>query len=135
MKKTLREILQQFIALRSVGVRDYAIIEKELHNTEKTIGEIQEIIREFEDEYTKEQEAQEKLRKAKKQLVIGCFIALTMASLSILSAIKILNFNNYFLLFYGGVASGILLILNFFQQHKAEKHRIKRRNFKWEQWK
>lgn len=134
MNKTLNEILHHFLKSQHNRTDSAHETKRALSKLGKSEHQVHEIWIEFETELEKEKIGIDALKKSKNHVFIGVVLALSMGILSFLSALKIVTFGNQFFLFYGGVASGILLVMNGIRAQKNEKIRKKRRDLKWENW-
>ena len=134
MNKTLNEILHHFLKSQHNGTDSSNETKRALSKLGKSEHQVHEIWMEFDTELEKEKIGIDALKKSKNHVIIGVVLALSMGFLSFLSALKIVTIGDRFFLFYGGVASGILLVMNGVRAQKNEKIRKKRRDLKWENW-
>lgn len=126
----IHDVLLDFFDQKKSG--DFSINQtesklKQLGITEK---EIHAILIEFDFEWNKEQIGEVKVKQARQNKKLGYILAFSMAALSITSAVTSI-FGGITILFYGAVATGILLVFKSNETIKLEKLRKIRRVEKW----
>jgi len=132
MKQSVHEILEHFLAQKLLGNKN---VEKESREFLKKLGkaedEIDHLLIEFDDEWTKEQLFGMGIIKAKKLFILSLFGFSVLAVITIVWALKGVIYTAL-IAFVGVMCIGMLKGVS---EIRDAKHRIKRRAFKWSNWK
>lgn len=105
-----------------------------LKKLKKTEDQIHEIMMEIEDDCDRELLASSGVKNAKKGIIISVIVGLSLALVSILSALGYLFQGNLMVLFYGGIASAFFFGTKNYNEIVGVEHRRKRRELKWKNW-
>lgn len=127
-KETVYDILLDYLEQRKNAQLDSVSIKKRLARIGKTEDQIYEFMIEFDDEWDREMQYMQLLKKAKFNLYGGSILALVFAIISVFSALKIITIGGLSMVFYGAVATGLVGAIwgsNTIKMYKLRDERLK----------